>query len=208
MKRFLKKILRKLVGSVHHADKTTQTAINCKWGPLCEFRVATEPESSMTDAKWLLCTECGQSVRRIDSESADIWEVLHSQSPFFLDTAVYQEQVDVEERGAWPFDQDETDDAISDPLTQSDPGLLEIERLRILHHQGSRGYGYLRKAAELAVAMYGTAWLHEPTPGSEDSANWNKLRRMVLRTAPKTHTNTSVVWRRFQDYALEAEVKK
>ena len=208
MKRFLRKILRKLVGSVHHTDKSTQMAINCKWGPLCEFRVATELESSMTDAKWLLCTECGQSVRHIDSQSAHIWEVLQSQSPFLLDTAVYQGQVDVNGRGASPVDQDETDDVISDSLTQSDPGLLELERLLILHHQGSRGYGYLRKAAELSIAMYGTAWLHEQTPGSEGSAIWNKLRRLVLRTAPKTHSNPSVVWRRFQDHALEAEVKK
>jgi hypothetical protein len=93
-------------------------------------------------------------------------------------------------------------------LAQGDPSLRELERLLTLHHQGSRGYGYLRTAAERAMAMYGTAWLHEPTRGSKESKIREKLKQLVFQTTPKTHSNRSVVWRRFQDYALETKFKK
>lgn len=205
MKRFFRKFLRKLVGSFDHSNNFIQIAINCKWGRLCEFQMPHEIPSSTVNAKCISCVECGQSVRLIDSQSADIWKVLQSQRPFFLSNGAYQELNDQQDR---PIRHDEPYDVINEVLTQSDPSLLELKRLLTLHHQGSRGYGFLRTAAERAIAMYGTAWLHEPTAGSRESKIRDKLQQLVFQTTPKSHSNRSVVWRRFKDYALETKFKK
>lgn len=208
MKRFLRKFLRKLVGSFDHSNNSIQIAINCKWGRLCEFQMPYETPSSTVNAKCISCVECSQSVRLIDSQSADIWKVLHSQRPFFLSNGAYQELNELKGQQDRPIRHDEPYDVINEVLTQSDPSLLELKRLLTLHHQGSRGYGFLRKAAEHAIAMYGTAWLHEPTAGSRESKIRDKLQQLVFQTTPKSHSNRSVVWRRFKDYALETKFKK
>jgi hypothetical protein len=64
------------------------------------------------------------------------------------------------------------------------------------------GYGSMKLAAQLAERYFGISWL-DLDPTAPGSSTRERLRKVVLDTLPESHSNRSVPWRRFQDFAAE-----
>ncbi len=62
------------------------------------------------------------------------------------------------------------------------------------------GYRSIRVAAEMAYRFFGLSWL-DPDPRSSGSEIRERLRKILWDALSDSHSNKSVPWRRFQDFA-------
>jgi len=90
---------------------------------------------------------------------------------------------------------------INPVLQGSSVTIKEISRLIALSGQGARGYGGKLEAAKLCNDTFGKGWI-EASPASEIDKLIRKLIHKVFKDAVgHQHSNVSVVWRKFQDFA-------
>jgi len=90
---------------------------------------------------------------------------------------------------------------INPVLQGSSVTIKEISRLIALSGQGARGYGGKLEAAKLCNDTFGKGWI-EASPASEIDKLIRKLIHKVFKDAVgQQHSNVSVVWRKFQDFA-------
>jgi hypothetical protein len=88
-------------------------------------------------------------------------------------------------------------------LAQADQ---EIARLLTSSHMGSQGYGNLKVAARLAVTTYGQLWFGSTNRGDPSYEIAQKLRSIVIATAPVGYSNKDMIWKRFKEAAKGSKI--
>ncbi len=80
----------------------------------------------------------------------------------------------------------------------------EIARLLASSHTGYQGYGSLKVAAKLAVHTYGDGWIEASNGSNPAFAIAQKLRSIVIDTAPTGYSNKDMIWKRFKEAAKKS----
>lgn len=88
------------------------------------------------------------------------------------------------------------------------PAIKEVARLIALSGKGAQGYGGKLDAAELCNDIFGKGWI-DTKPASEiDKLSRKLIHQIFKESTASSHTNVSVVWKKFQESAQEDNIAK
>lgn len=137
-----------------------------------------------------------QHFLEFDDPAAEMARVL-SEVPTLLEPVeggsneVYSDEAPIEEEGG----------STADPIDLRNPFDHIRAALKDVNKRAG-GYGSIKLAAEVAYRHFGSAWL-ESDPSSPGYATREKIRKILWDALSDSHTNKSMPWRRFQNFAAD-----